>query len=635
MTLTLSILRCPDHAVPETRQVPGGEYSIGRGPENSWVLPDPGRVLSKQHCVLEFRGGFWQLRDTSTNGTFLNNAPEPVGRDQVRPLSDGDRIRVGPFEIEARITDDVRQGAYVPQPVQPYVPPPSASYGMGYAQQTPSGWVPPADPLRDPMAPPPPGADIFSAPLPGLGSATPTQTGQGLAGPLLPSDFDPLAEPLPMPDHAPMTSDAFLVPKATQNPDILPDDWNLGPAPAAPARGADPFASLPDPFADAPPLGAPARRPAAPPPAPAGDPFASLPDPFADAPPQRAAPLPDPFAAPRGAPPAGALGAAADPFASARPAADAFGAMPDPFADGPPPVAPRAAPPSVAAPPAGAFGAVPDPFADAPPSIAAARAAPLPMAEADPFAEPPAARAVLPPAMAPDPFVEPPAAPRPTAPAAEHQAPAPAAQYPAPAAPLQAPAARGQATAPMALPADAAAALDAFLAGAGIRLPPGADPAAALHAAGAAYRAAIGGIRALLIARADVKREFRIEQTMLRAAGNNPVKFAATDEAAMAALLVQPNGPAAVAETADDLTAHQVATIAATQAAARALLARLDPAPIEAADSAGGLFGAREKRLWEGYRKLHADVTAQFEDDFDSAFGKAFARAYEQASRKG
>ena len=35
-------------------------------------------------------------------------------------------------------------------------------------------------------------------------------------------------------------------------------------------------------------------------------------------------------------------------------------------------------------------------------------------------------------------------------------------------------------------------------------------------------------VRALLIARADVKREFRIEQTMLRSAGNNPVKFAAS-----------------------------------------------------------------------------------------------------------
>lgn len=558
MTLTLSILRCPDSAVPETRQVGGGEYRIGRGPDNDWVLPDPNRVLSKTHCALEFRGGFWQVRDLSTNGTFLNNAPDPIGKEQVRPLSDGDRLRIGQFEIEARISADVAQGAYIPPPVQPYAPPPSGAYGMGgypapqpggYQAPTASGWVPPADPLRDPMAPPPPGADIFSAPLPGLGPATPTPTSQGLAGPILPADFDPLAEPLPMPDHAPVTSDAFLVPKPAANPDLLPDDWNLGPAPPA-ARSGDAFQGLPDPFADAPPAGA----RAAPPPA------AFAPTPRQ---PGAAAPLPDPFAD-------------APPAAGRAPATP----VPDPFAEPAPPVARVSPPPST----------LPDPFTEAP---MPPRAAPPP---------------------GPDPFAEPIPAPRPAPPP-------PVAAHAATPHPVAA--------------GDASAALEAFLAGAGIRLPPGTDPAAALHAAGAAFRASIAGMRALLIARSDVKREFRIEQTMLRAAGNNPVKFAATDEAAMAALISQPNGPAAVAETADDLTAHQIATIAATQAAARALLERLDPKPLEAADTAGGMFGAKEKRLWEAYKKLHAEVSAQFDDDFDSAFGKAFARAYEKASRRG
>jgi type VI secretion system FHA domain protein len=503
MTLTLSILRCPDSAVPEMRQVGGGDYRIGRGPENDWVLPDPNRLLSKNHCAVEFRGGFWQVRDLSTNGTFLNAAADPIGRDQVRPLSDGDRLRIGPFEIEARIAADVAQGAYVPQPVQPYAMP--GPYGSAYGQQGSSAWVPPADPFRDPMAPPSAGADIFSAPLPGLGPATPTATSQGMAGPLLPADFDPLAEPLPMPDHAPMTSDAFLMPKPASGPAPFPDDWDLGAAPAGAVP--DPFAGLPDPFADAPPPGPSAQRPAAPL-RPEPVPFPDLPDPFAEAP-LPGAPAMPPATRPVGVPVAGAVPAAAPPSAARRPE------------------------PEIA--PAG----------------------------------------------------------------------------------------------------DASAALDAFLAGAGIRLPPGTDPTAALQAAGTAFRAAIAGMRALLIARSDVKREFRIEQTMLRAVGNNPVKFAATDEAAMAALLTLPNGPAAVAETADDLTAHQIATIAATQAAARALLDRLDPKPLEAADTAGGMFGAREKRLWDAYCKLHASVLTQFDDDFDSAFGKAFARAYEKAARRG
>ena len=66
-------------------------------------------------------------------------------------------------------------------------------------------------------------------------------------------------------------------------------------------------------------------------------------------------------------------------------------------------------------------------------------------------------------------------------------------------------------------------------------------------------------------------------------------------------------------ETVDDLTAHQVATLAATQAAARALLDGLRPAQLEAEDAGGGLLpGAREKRLWEAYaRRQRGDRTVR------------------------
>ncbi|WP_198378624.1 type VI secretion system-associated FHA domain protein TagH, partial [Neoroseomonas rubea] len=198
------------------------------------------------------------------------------------------------------------------------------------------------------------------------------------------------------------------------------------------------------------------------------------------------------------------------------------------------------------------------------------------------------------------------------------------------------------AEAPSAAPRGAGGAdagLAAFLAGAGLpaHLAANTDPESALRALGAALHAAVSGLRQLLIARADVKREFRIEQTMLRSAGNNPVKFAASDEQALTALLTAgaQTGPRAVRETVEDLTAHQVATLAATQAAARALLARLAPEGLEAQDTGGGgLFASKDKRLWDAYKRLHQQVTEQFDDDFDSAFGKEFARAYEQASRR-
>jgi type VI secretion system FHA domain protein len=305
MVLVLSVLRCPEQAVPEQRRVPGGEYVMGRGTECDWPLRDPDRVLSKRHCTVEYLSGAWQVRDLSTNGTFLNSNAEPVGRDQVRVLRDGDRLRLGAYEIECRVEEE-------------------AGYGEGRWQS--------ATAAPDPMAPAAtPVSDIFSAPLPGLSAGDSAPSGHA---PLLPSDFDPFAPDdhgPAMPDHRPSTNDVFTPPRATM-PDMLPTNWDAPVAPKPAAPSSDPFANLPDPFADAAP-GAPAPRHA---------------DPFA-------APIPDPFAAPPVTQPTVPLG---DPFADlgpppARPAPP----LPDPLAD----IAPTPAPPAPVAPPLG------DPFADVPP----------------------------------------------------------------------------------------------------------------------------------------------------------------------------------------------------------------------------------------------------------------------------
>ena len=106
MQLTMTVLRCPDAVAPETRNVTGGEFSVGRGPGVDWVLPDPERLLSKRHFAVAFRGGSWQLADTSTNGTFLNRENDPIGAGDLRRLRDGDRVRVGAYEIEMRLVDE-------------------------------------------------------------------------------------------------------------------------------------------------------------------------------------------------------------------------------------------------------------------------------------------------------------------------------------------------------------------------------------------------------------------------------------------------------------------------------------------------------------------------------------------------
>jgi type VI secretion system protein ImpI/type VI secretion system protein len=440
-TLTLTVLRCPDAAALQQRQAQGGQIVIGRGSDCDWRL-EADKEISKKHCALEFYAGGWQVRDLSTNGTFVNRPDAPVGRERGRPLVDGDRLLLGAYEIEVRITEDAA-AADNPMAVDWSADAPLTP--VAGARKIPAGW------------------SVGAAAVPGL-DGPPAAT-----VPSLP----------PMRDAAGSTAEAF-VPHANPQPQIppsqkpIPSDWYQREI-----------------------AGAPVTRPI----------VRALP------------PAPSP------------LTSAAE---STQPLLE----------------------------------------------VAIARQGPA--ASARPLASEPATPASQPPSSA--------------------------AGFAGFAAGFQ-------------IPADMMARAAA-------------DPEAALLSAGSLLRAAVSGIRALLIARGDVKREFRIEQTTLRAADNNPLKFAATDEDALARLLdPRTDASRAMREAVEDLTVHQVATLAATQAAARALLERLAPAQIEAQDNGGGLIpGLREKRLWEAYRRHHAQLLEQFEDDFDSAFGKAFARAYEQAA---
>ncbi len=501
MTLTLTILRCPDAVPPETKQISGGEFRIGRGPDNDWIMPDPERLLSKRHCVIAFRNGGWAIADISTNGTYLNRDPDPVGNGQIRELRDGDRIRFGAYEIEARIAEAQGFGA--------------SSFGKG------------SSPFDDPF-----GGDVFApAPAPSSGSFTSAAFGPddplfgGPARPAsvtLPDQFDPLAGPEgdflgapTQPDHTPSFSDAFSPPASRQ---VLPedDDWDLSPLPGQ--QSARKQAPPPQNF----------EPPPAPPPAP--DPWAA-PSPFGEpaAPPPRDLPPPAPFAHPAPLPP--------------RPAPEA----PNPFAEAadnrPPPPAP----------------------------------------------EPPRAAA-------------------------------PAPVLPGPAAP-------------------APGLLAAFLKGAGLDAATPANPEALMTALGGTFRALVSGIRQALIARATIKGEFRIEQTMIRARGNNPLKFSADDDDALTALLglgrrVDMGPDAAVSDALRDMRLHELATMAAMQDAVRALLTQLDPAKLQA-DGGMTLLPAQKKaRAFEAYEKLHETITRALADDFDSVFGKSFARAYEAALRE-
>ena len=80
--------------------------TIGRSLESDWVLPDGQRYLSSRHASIDFRSGAYYVVDTSTNGVFVNDSEQPVGRGNPQRLFTGDRIRLGDYEMSVEITDE-------------------------------------------------------------------------------------------------------------------------------------------------------------------------------------------------------------------------------------------------------------------------------------------------------------------------------------------------------------------------------------------------------------------------------------------------------------------------------------------------------------------------------------------------
>lgn len=107
MKLTLSLRTSPPpEGVDPERVLQEGSMTIGRAPEATWTIPDPARVISKQHCRIDAASDGFTITDISTNGAYLNE--QPVGRESARRLSDGDVVRMGNVVIAARIDDEER-----------------------------------------------------------------------------------------------------------------------------------------------------------------------------------------------------------------------------------------------------------------------------------------------------------------------------------------------------------------------------------------------------------------------------------------------------------------------------------------------------------------------------------------------
>ena len=112
MALTLRVTSFHSQALgaDSTRVFGTQGGSIGRALDNDWVLPDPEKFVSSHHAQIICRGGAYSLKDTSTNGAFVNGSPQPVGNGMEQQLLDGDRIQIGDYAIAVALDASAQAG---------------------------------------------------------------------------------------------------------------------------------------------------------------------------------------------------------------------------------------------------------------------------------------------------------------------------------------------------------------------------------------------------------------------------------------------------------------------------------------------------------------------------------------------
>jgi predicted component of type VI protein secretion system len=166
-----------------------------------------------------------------------------------------------------------------------------------------------------------------------------------------------------------------------------------------------------------------------------------------------------------------------------------------------------------------------------------------------------------------------------------------------------------------------------------------------LRDSGAILRAAVEGLMMLLLARAEMRKEFEAEErTMVAARDNNPLKLMSDPHEAMDFLF----DPAertdgfldpvqAVGDACEDLRSHELALMAGMRAAILGALRRFDPPGLERAldkSAKGFSLASRKARLWDLFVEQQEKLARDAQEDFNKVFGREFMGAYQAQLRR-
>lgn len=122
MTLILTVEAGGADGEPDSPyRVEGDMIVVGRSRNCDWCLPDPTNAISSRHCELRRDGDAWLVKDISTNGTFLNGSAERMAEEHR--LAEGDRLRIGQYEIVAGFAADEEARTVFMPAAEPPAPP--------------------------------------------------------------------------------------------------------------------------------------------------------------------------------------------------------------------------------------------------------------------------------------------------------------------------------------------------------------------------------------------------------------------------------------------------------------------------------------------------------------------------------
>ncbi|HYC56974.1 MAG TPA: type VI secretion system-associated FHA domain protein TagH [Candidatus Binatia bacterium] len=161
---------------------------------------------------------------------------------------------------------------------------------------------------------------------------------------------------------------------------------------------------------------------------------------------------------------------------------------------------------------------------------------------------------------------------------------------------------------------------------------------------GQSFRIAMIGLMELLRARSEVKRQFKMDDSVMQARGNNPLKVEVTIGEVFADFFTRRNprnlpAPEAVASAIDDLKWHQLAVMAGTRSALFEVLRSFDPQVLEQtfndeAKGRGRSWSGGGPKYWDQYVEMYERIRTDTESFFNREFGDVFVEEYEHQVRE-